>query len=211
MAGRAVKRENKIYFTIRSLHLYAGLLVSPFILIFGISILVFNHGGLAGKLFPVKILPELKTKLDKIPADSTELGTAKKIISQLGINGEIDFITRNGNSISIPVKKPGLTTIVELNTGTGDVIVRRHLEGSLRGLAYLHLMPGQHNVKMRGNSVFMKIWRKTADSVVYLILFLSASGILLWYFLEPERRTGLYFIMLGIFVFLGLIILIFRY
>jgi len=38
-------------------------------------------------------------------------------------------------------------------------------------MIYLHKMPGQHNAAVRGNWVWMQLWRWLADSTVYLVLF----------------------------------------
>lgn len=200
---------SKIYSLIHTLHLYFGLYISPFILIFSISVLVFNHGGLLNRMNPVKTLPEIRTRLDSIPYNTTDLGTAKAIIKQLGIEGEIDFISKNTRGIAFPVRVPGLKTMVEINTSSKNVLITRQQEGSLRGLSYLHIMPGQHNVKIRGNSVFIKIWRKMADAVVYLLLFLTTSGIILWYILKSERKPGVYASILGVLIFTGFLFLIF--
>jgi hypothetical protein len=197
------------YTLIRTLHLYLGLFISPFILIFSISVLVFNHAGFLNKINPVKSLPEIRTRLDKVPSDSTDLLTAKAIIRKLGIKGEIDFINKNDDQLAFPVYKPGLITRIEVNTHTDSVVITFKNEGSLRAMNYLHIMPGQHNAKMRGNSPFMKIWRIIADSVVYIIFFLILSGIFLWYFLKFERKTGVFAFILGILFFTGLLFLIF--
>ena len=66
-------------------------------------------------------------------------------------------------------------------------------------------MPGPHNAKLRGNSFFMKNWKLLADGVVYLLLFLSASGVFLWYFLKVERKLGWVSIVVGIILFTGLL------
>lgn len=199
----------KNYFPlIRTLHVYFGLFISPFILIFSISVLAFNHMGLLNKINPVKSLPEIRTKLEYIPTDTTDLLTAKAIIRKLDLKGEIDFIMKNDDRISFPVNKPGLRTRVVVNTHTDSVSITRQMEGSMRAMNYLHIMPGQHNAKIRGNSLFLKIWRLLADAVVYLLLFLTLSGIFLWYFLESERKKGLYAIILGILFFGGLLTLI---
>jgi len=52
-------------------------------------------------------------------------------------------------------------------------------------------MPGQHNAAIRGNVWFMRFWRWLADITVYLVLFISISGIYLWLVLRAERRIGL--------------------
>jgi hypothetical protein len=198
----------KYYPVIHTLHIYFGLFISPFILIFSISVLAFNHPGFLNKINPVKSLPEIRTKLDYIPDDTTDLLTAKAIINKLGIKGEIDFIIKNKDQISFPVNKPGLITRVKVDTHTDSVFITRIIAGSIRGMNYLHIMPGQHNAKIRGNSLFMKIWRLITDAVVYLLLFLILSGVFLWCYLKLERRKGFYSIILGFLFFIGLLFII---
>ena len=52
-------------------------------------------------------------------------------------------------------------------------------------------MPGPHNVNMRGNSSYMKVWRWLADVSSYGLIFLTLSGVYLWIALQAERRIGL--------------------
>lgn len=199
----------KYYPPVRTLHLYFGLFISPFILIFSISVIIFNHPGLINRVYPVQKSPIVKTKLDKIPYDSTDLQTAKAIIRKLNINGEIDFISKSDSSISFPVNKPGLKTFIAVNTINDSVSITRKQEGTLRATTYLHSMPGPHNASIRGNSVFLKIWRILTDAVVYILLFLTVSGVFLWYILKAERVIGLYAIALGVLLFIGILLFIF--
>lgn len=161
------------------------------------------------RIDPVKTLPGVSTRLNIIPDDSTDLMTAKDIIKQLGIKGEIDFISKNNGLMAFPVRKPGFKSNLEINTTNGNVLITSQAEGSLRGMSYLHSMPGQHNAKIRGNSVFIKVWRNIADITVYLIFFLTASGIFLWYFLDYERKPGLFSLILGAILFTTIMVLIF--
>ncbi len=84
----------KYYPSIRALHLYFGLLISPFVLIFSVSVIVFNHPELINRFSTIKQLADIQTKLDKIPHDTTDLLTAKAVIKKLNITGEIDFISK---------------------------------------------------------------------------------------------------------------------
>ena len=199
----------KYYPSVRALHLYVGLFISPFVLIFGISVLVFNHPASVNGVSQIKVLPDIKTRLDKIPYDTTDLGTAKAIIKKLNITGDIDFISKNDSSFSFPVNKPGLRTNIKVNIKTDSVFITRKNEGLLRSTTYLHSMPGPHNVNIRGNSAFMKTWRILADVVVYFLLFLTVTGIFLWYILKNERLIGFYSIVLGLLFFIGVLLLIF--
>jgi hypothetical protein len=198
----------KYYRSVRTIHLYFGLFLSPFVLIFSISALVLNHTDFINRSNPIKNLPDIKTSIDKIPYDTTDLQTAKGIIKKLGIKGEIDYVSQNDNQISFPVILPGLTTKIKINKQTKEVLITRKEEGSLRATNFLHKMPGPHNVKLRGNSLFMQNWKIVADLVVYILLFLSASGIFLWYFLKAERKLGWVAIILGAISFTGLLLLL---
>ena len=47
------------------------------------------------------------------------------------------------------------------------------------------------------NWFYMKVWRWMADATVYLILFISVSGIYLWYVLRAERKVGFILLFAG--------------
>jgi len=198
----------KYYPLIRRLHLYFGLFISPFVLIFSFSMLAINHEGFLNKFVPVKHLPEIRTKLDKIPYDSSDLATARAISRKLGIDGEIDYISKEDDNIFFPISKPGLKTTIRVSTPTDSAIITRELRGSMRAMSYLHKMPGPHGEQIRGNATFLKIWRVMADVVVYVLLFLTVSGIFLWYFLKIERNMGLFALTMGIVLFTSLLLLI---
>jgi len=198
----------KYYPLIRKLHLYFVLFISPFVLIFSFSMLAINHEGLLNQFSPIKQLPVIKVKLDRIPYDTSDLATAKAICRKLGIDGEIDFISKEDDFIFFPANKPGLRTTVKVSTLTDSAFITREQQGSMRAMSYLHKLPGPHAPQIRGNIMFLKIWRVLADAVVYVLLFLTVSGIFLWYFLKVERNTGLFVLTLGIVFFMSLLVLI---
>jgi hypothetical protein len=200
----------KYYPSVRTIHLYVGLFISPIVLIFSISALVLNHTDYINRTNPIKNLPDIKTSIDKIPYDTTDLQTAKGIIKKLRIKGEIDYVSQNDSQISFPVILPGLTQKIKINKQTNEVLITRKEEGSLRATNFLHTMPGPHNAKLRGNSLYMQNWKIVADLVVYMLLFLSASGIFLWYFLKSERKLGWVAIILGAITFIGLLLFLLR-
>lgn len=199
----------KFYPLVRNLHLYFGLFISPFILIYSLSVLAFNHEGWLNKVTPVKKLQEIRTILDKIPNDSSDLATAKAILRKLGIVGEVDFISKGEDFISFPVNKPGLKTLIRINTRNDSVYINKEKQGFIHAMSFLHKMPGPHNEKIRGNSVFMRFWKVLTNVTVYTLLYLSTSGVFLWYSLKIERNTGLFVISLGICSFTGLLLILF--
>lgn len=199
----------KYYSLVRAVHLYTGLFISPFLIILAVSILVFNHPILFSSIMPVRELPARTVRLDSIPAQSTDLLTARAIIAQLNIEGEIDYISKNDSSLSFPVSTPGISQRIVMNKNTGIVSIKSSQQGIFRATTYLHAMPGPHNVAIRGNSTFIKTWRYVTDTLVYSILFLTISGIYMWYFLQSERKMGIFAAAAGILILTGLLLLTF--
>lgn len=189
--------------------MYIGLLISPFVLLFAVSVLIINHPGYFNKTASKKDVSEIITRLDSIPFRSTDLLTAKALIHKLSITGEIDFISKNDSTFSFPVRTTGVVNQIHVNTLNGKVSITRTEIGALRGTTYLHTMPGPHNVAIRGNSGFISVWRYIADSLVYSLLFLTISGVFLWYFLKSEQRIGILTIGIGLAAFSVLMLLIF--
>ncbi len=77
-------------------------------------------------------------------------------------------------------------------------------------LSYLHKIPGPHNVAIRGNWVGTVLWRIFADATIYLLLFISVSGLYLWWAIKAERRIGFALLAGGAVTFAGLIYAVVR-
>jgi hypothetical protein len=199
----------KYYLPVRALHLYIGLIISPFVLIFAVSVLVINHPQFISKITPVQNQVELSIKLDSVPLRSTDLLTARAILKKLDIAGEVDYINKNDSSMFFPVRTPGKLLRIRVNMHNGVALVTETDLGALRGTAYMHYMPGPHNASLRGNSGFMKVWRYLADTTVYSIIFLTVSGVFLWCFIRSERKSGIYAAAIGVLVLIGLLLFTF--
>ena len=78
---------------------------------------------------------------------------------------------------------------------TSTATVSRQPLGLGAALIYLHKKPGPHNVKFRGNWIYMAWWGALADTVVYVSFFLTVSGLYLWWMLKAGRTVG--WILLG--------------
>ena len=136
----------------------------------------------------------------------------RPVLDQLGVHGEVDFIRHvaREHRLVIPVRVPGRETIVTLDYDRGTAIVSSRRQAFSDALVYLHKTPGPHNVNVRGNSLFMRLWRAIADATVYLFLFITISGIYLWVSLRAERRIGIALLCAGACSFFGLIYVITR-
>ena len=182
------------YRWIRDLHLYFGLFISPFVLVFSISVLFLNHA----KIDP-KGWTDVRTQPVRVPSglDTAQgpaaIALAKNVLSQVGLTGEIGFtrFVRTTRHFVFPVSKPGLEAEVNIDLDAGTALVSRRHAGLLEASGLLHKMPGPHNANIRGNWIWTQIWRPFADGTIYLTLFISVSGLYMWYMLKAERRIGL--------------------
>jgi hypothetical protein len=196
----------------RDLHLYFGLFLCPFVLVFAVSTVVLNHPGLMPGT-PESPAVERTVSGLEIPEGIERLSGMERIrklqpiLRKAGVSGEVEWVRYQSETsrMIVPVMKPGETSTLDLNLKTRTATVRRTGSGLLGALVYLHKSPGPHLINIRGNWLWTEIWRPFADGAAYLILFLAVSGIYLWAVLRAERRTGLILLGTGFAVFTGLL------
>ncbi len=194
----------------RDLHLYFGLFVSPFVLLFAVSIFYLNHARppAHSAVVAAPVVHAIRVPLGIEEAkDRERLRLVSEILKQVGVIGEIQFIRSipDERRIVIPVVRPGVETTVDVNLAQAKAEVTERSTGLWSAVSYLHRSPGPHNASIRGNWFWTRAWRWLADGTVYLVLFLSLSGIYLWTALRSERRVGLALIAAGTLSFGGIV------
>jgi hypothetical protein len=211
------ERESQLkrfYRWTRDLHLYFGLFISPFVLLFAVSVLFLNHGKVAvgvpdnpDVIRGVRIPPGLERTQGPEAVDG-----ARDILSQVGLTGEVGFTryVARERRFSFPVSKPGIQATVDVDLVAGTAVITRRKAGFWETLAYLHKSPGPHNAAIRGNWMWTRVWRWLADATIYLTMFISVSGIYLWYALKAERRVGVALLTTGAVSLCGLIYAVIR-
>ena len=203
-----------LYRWTRDLHLYFGLFISPFLLLFAASVFFLNHA----KIVPDKWLSvetfqnvQIPDAIDRAQGKDA-IARAQAILQQVGVTGEIGFtrFVRQTRHFVFPVSKPGVETNVDVDIDARTAIVSRRPTSVWEAFAYLHKMPGPHNVAIRGNWAGTRAWRWFADGTIYLTLFITITGIYLWWTIKAERRTGIALLSAGIVTFVALIYVVIR-
>lgn len=168
----------------RDLHLYFGLFVCPFLVIFAVTTILLNHG--AGAAVEVET-SGAQVNLDGVPDDEQ----ADAVLRQLGLAGET-FARRlpEQNRLQITVARPADNHVVRVDLETGAVEIQRRVRDLKGALIYLHFNPGPHKVK-GVTWIFSKLWGWSVDAVICLVLFLTLSGVYLWFLMKAERKIGL--------------------
>ena len=203
--------KGRFYWWMRDLHLYTGLFVSPFVLAFSISVFFLVHSGipkLTRETTKTRIVPGLALPRDPQKLSGRPLIDAlKPILQGMNVPGEIGFVRHmiKEEKLIIPVSIPGRLTTVTVNLTNHEATIVTHETGLADALINLHRSPGPHGPGIRMNWFYMKVWRWFADATVYIVLFLSFSGIYLWYMLRAERRIGLILLFAGTLSFFGIV------
>ena len=200
----------RIYLLTRDLHLYAGLFISPFLLIFAVSVFCLAHGWLPAPEHPQpRTFSGLRVPSGIEQAKGKEqLALLRPLLDQMDVHGEINFVRNvaSENRLVMPVIVPGRETEVSLHLPTGTAVITERANSFLNSVVYLHKMPGPHNVAIRGNWVYTRVWRWFADATAYATLFITASGIYLWIALRAERRVGVALLTAGMLTFVGMVL-----
>ena len=198
----------------RDLHLYFGLFISPFLLLFAASVFFLNHG----KVIPDKWISLATVQNVQIPEGiaaaqgPAAVAHAQAILRQINVTGEIGFtrFVRQSRHFVFPVSKPGFEALVDVDLDARSASVSKRPTGVWEAFAYLHKMPGPHNQNIRGNWLATRIWRVFSDATIYLTMFITMSGLYLWWALRAERKVGLMLLTGGVITLGGLIYVVIR-
>jgi hypothetical protein len=202
--------RSRFYWLIRDLHLYLGLFISPFVLVFAVSVFFIVHAWrprIASETSTTRVVSALP-----LPGDWQKLSgrplidALKPALEGAGVRGEVGFVQHlvKEEKLIIPVTIPGRETTVSIRIASGEATIVTRETGLADALVTLHKSPGQHGPAIRMNWFYMKAWRGMADATVYLVLFISVSGIYLWYVLRAERSVGYILLFAGALSFFGM-------
>jgi hypothetical protein len=202
--------RGRFYRLIRDLHLYLGLFISPFVLVFAISVFFLVHSWLpriASETSTTRVVSALPLPGDlQMLSGRPLIDALKPTLEKAGVPGEVGFVRHmvKEEKLMIPVTIPGRETTVSISIASREATIVTRETGLADALVTLHKTPGQHGPNIRMNWFYMRAWRWMADATVYLILFISVSGIYLWYVLRAERSVGLILLFAGALSFFGM-------
>src|SRR5215470_15321716 len=121
--------KGRFYRLIRDLHLYLGLFISPFVLVFAISVFFLVHSWLprigfvtsTRRVVSVSPLPEGLRTLSGRPL----IEALKPVLEKAAVRGEVGFVRHvvKEEKLVIPVIIPGRETSVSLSLGNGEAII----------------------------------------------------------------------------------------
>jgi hypothetical protein len=203
--------NRRLYHVVRDLHLYGGLFISPFVLVFAASVFFLVHVTLpkdSSKLATTRMVSglPLPAGLDKL-SGRERIEALKPALHWAGVEGEVGWVQHlvRENRLVIPVTVPGKLTTVTMDEVKREASIEERTTGLVDALITLHESPGPHLAVIRMNWFPMRLWLWCSDATVYLILFVTVSGIYLWWALRADRKIGLALLAMGAASFFGII------
>src|SRR6266403_698029 len=168
--------RGRFYRLIRDLHLYFGLFISPFVLVFSISVFFLVHAWLprkASETSTTRVVSALPLPRDlQMLSGRPLIDALKPTLEKADVRGEVGFVRHmvKEEKLIIPVTIPGRETIVSISIASRDATIVTRETGLAGALVTLHKSPGRHGPDIRMNWFYTKAWRWMADATVYLIL-----------------------------------------
>jgi hypothetical protein len=203
--------KSRLYQSTRDLHFYGGLFISPFVLLFAVSVFYLVHAKLpqaTRKSVTTRTVADLPLPDDLEKASGLErIEALKPALKWAGVQGEVGWIQHRirDNRFIIPVTVPGRITTVTIDAVKREAAIEERTTGLADAWITLHKSPGPHLAAIRMNWFPMRLWLWLADATVYLLLLVTVSGIYLWYALSVDRKIGLALLAMGAASFFGIV------
>lgn len=186
---------------LRRLHLYLGLFLVPWMLMYAVSTVVMNHRETVRKLMgdgAPKFVPERELEFTRdFPAGTAPDEVARTILEDLGLAGAHRVSGgRDGRPLVIDRQHPLGNRRLTWRPETGKLVIERETIGAPAFLERLHRRRGfQHPYALEDT------WAFTVDLTVITMVFWALSGVCLWWELRPTRTFGTLSALAGVLLF----------
>jgi hypothetical protein len=185
---------------LRRIHLYAGLFLAPWVLMYALSTIVMNHRA----LFRDKpgTVPQWQQRSEHsfqgaFPADASAQLQARTILAWLGMEGAFNARV-NQQSGALTIQRQRLVDPVRITFRPSDnrVVVEGQPAKTPALLERLHRRRGYEQ-----NQAADDIWAFIVDAFILTLLFWVISGFILWWQIKATRKLGLAFALGGAAIF----------
>lgn len=170
-------------------HLYLGLLIAPYVVVYALSAVAFNHGM---KGTPDE--PSTAVRTVTIPAADDDFALARALSEQLGVPGWLNRgrIQRpSPEELKFQIGRPGSRVEITVDEAAGEarvVTVRSGVVSVLQGLHGLHDL---------GGTLWGETWAIYTEVSAWVLALALGSGILLWLPRPSSRVLGASFLAVG--------------
>ncbi len=189
-----------ISYLVRRVHLFSGLFLAPWMLIYALSTLVMAHREFVGSWYATK-QPAMVTEREldysrSFPANSSREQIAEAILQDLGLSGTHRVSGGSNENPLVIHRQHALTTRrVTFDASKNKILLQREQFRASNFLERMHRRRGYNNYPLENT------WGFTVDVAVIAMVFWSLSGIWLWLELKPTRLWGALSLSAGLALF----------
>lgn len=167
-----------------NVHLYGGLLCSGYLLVYGVSSLLFNHS--IDRLVGLASVREW-TASTAVPTGDAAPGTqARQVADELRIAGRIPTESprhEEAGDLRFIIQRPGRSYAIRVDTtGLATVIERRFRPAAI--------LTGLHDARPEPTSAVLTSWWWYTHVTVAFLLYLAGSGVVIWVITRRPRVAG---------------------
>lgn len=202
----------KLHKIMHSVHLYTGLFLWPWLLVYATSGFIFNHSAGFNKLFGT-MRPQFETLQEtdfSTPADFPyePAEQARAILKHLEMDGPHNVIGRQSNDQQLVIFRISATGNIRItwHRPSRKLTVQKLRPFSVRRLVhFLHFRHGYHQ-----SYAAPILWAIIVDAVTISLWLWVISGLYLWWRMPRKRIPGGISIGIGLFLFLLLVYMMCR-
>ena len=193
---------------VRRVHMFTGLFLGPWMLMYAFSTLVMTHREYVLSFYPSKTPALVKEReLDytrTFPATATREQIGQQILQDLGLDGTQEVSGgKNGKPLVVTRQHALTTRRITFDPATRKIVIEREEFRASTFLARMHRRRGY------GNSYALEdTWGFTVEMTAVALVFWSLSGIWLWWELKSTRRWGAVSLVAGWALFALFLVLI---
>jgi hypothetical protein len=179
----------------RRLHFYLGLYFLFFVWLFALTGLLLNHGHewKFAEFWPNRKISNAEHAITVPPAGSP-LANARDLMRQLGLAGEIQWLTARpvADRLEFRVSRPGVNLEVKADFITRRATVQRNDVNTWGVLHVLHTFTGVrvNDATNTRDWWLTTLWALSMDAVAIGLIVMVISGIVMWLGLAGQRWRG---------------------
>lgn len=187
--------------TVRQVHMYLALFLTPWLLMYALSTIVMNHRVQFSEYYggkPVKWTTEKEQKYAaQFPPQADARMMGEQIMADLKFEGNFNAnLSKDRQKLTILRTQPVAPRRITYALANGNLLIEKQELRTQPFLESLHRRRG-----FQSTFLLDDLWGVTVDAVIVAMVFWILSGLWMWWEMKITRRTGAIFISTGLALF----------
>jgi len=188
----------------RRFHIYLGMVLLPWFLMYGLSAVTFVHGGLMSRILGTKDVKPWRPLFERaydapVPTADKLNDLGEKIKRDAGLSGLHGTYRENDNQINVYVY-----TFLR-STQLKYFVNEKRLIAEDKNFRLDHFLTGMHTRAGFREGLLGDLWAVLVSIVAIGMLGWVASGLYMWWQLKSKRWLGLVALLAGAISFIAIV------